>query len=134
MMLNVLGQLLESAAWLIRYVTFDAHCAHAWFREALFGNLETVKASDLAEVGFFRHLQYRPLPEHTLPHFPVMLATYDGLPVAALPGVCSVGVGFRRTFFSWFSNVFNGFLVVFFSFLYRFCSCLSRRDLAKATP
>lgn len=105
-MLNVLGQLLESAAWLVRCVTFDAHCAHAWFREALFGNLETVKASDLADVGFFRNLQHQPLPKHALPHFPVQLAVYDGLPIAAIPGACFVGVGFRSAFMS---GIFKGF-------------------------
>ena len=29
------------------------------------------------------------LPKHALPHLPVRLAKYDGLPVVALCGVCS---------------------------------------------
>eukprot|EP00435_Cladocopium_sp_Y103_P072740 s131_g41.t1 len=87
-MLNVVGKLMEACAWLVRYLTFDAHCSHAWFREALFGTYDTVKESDLSEVPFFRNLKHKPLPEHALPFFPLRLAEYDGLPVAALPGVC----------------------------------------------
>ena len=87
-MLNVVGKLMESCAWLVRYLTFDAHCSHQWFRESFFGVLETVKQSDLDQVPFFRDLQHKSLPEHALPYFPLKLAEYDGLPVAALPGVC----------------------------------------------
>ena len=87
-MLNLVGSLMESCAWLVRYLTFDAHCSHQWFRECFFGVFETVKASDLDEVPFFRDIKYKALPEHALPYFPLKLAEYDGLPVAALPGVC----------------------------------------------
>ena len=97
-MLNVVGKVMETAAWLVRYLTFDAHCSHAWFRESLFGHLETVKQTDLDKVPFFRSLKYRPLPQHALPFFPLQLCEYDGLPVAALPGVCFFGVGFRNCF------------------------------------
>ena len=91
-MLNVIGHLMQASAWLVRYITFDAHCSHSWFREALFGQLETVSKSDLEQVPFFRSLTYEQLPRHALPHFPVLLAKYDGLPVGALPGVCFLAV------------------------------------------
>lgn len=99
-MLNVVGKVMEKAAWIVRYITFDAHCSHAWFREAFFGNLETVKQTDLDQVPFFRNLKHRPLPKHALPFFPLQLCEYDGLPVAAIPGVCFSDVCFSTCFSS----------------------------------
>lgn len=87
-MLNVVGRLMEASVWLVRFLTFDAHCAHSWFREALFGSLETLSHEDRMKVPFFKNLEYSDLPRHALPHLPLRLATYDGLPVAALPGAC----------------------------------------------
>lgn len=90
--MNVVGKLMEAAAWLVRTITFDAHMAHSWFREAMFGHLETLKLSEMQAAPFFGKLEHRPLPKHAFPHFPVQLAFYDGLPVAAIPGLCFLGV------------------------------------------
>ena len=89
---------MEASAWLVRYIMFDAHCSHAWFREAFFGVFETLKESDLEQVPFFRNLKHKPLPAHALPYFPLQLAEYDGLGVAALPGVCFLEVASESTF------------------------------------
>ena len=107
MMLNMLGQLLKEAAWLIRYVTFDGHCAHAWMRECLFGTYETLKPCEVADVPFFGLLKHRPLPAHALPHFPVQLTTYDGSPVAAIPGVCFLTIFFSQL---WMLSVMSNYM------------------------
>ena len=83
---------MEKAAWVVRHVCFDAHCAHAWFREAMFGHLETLRLQDLKKVPFFRDLVFEDVPRHVLPWLPLKLAIYDGLPVSALPGVCLLGL------------------------------------------
>lgn len=99
-MLNVVGRLMAQAVWIVRYIAFDAHCAHGWFREALFGYLETLKPCDLLRVPFFSKIKHKKLPQHALPNLPCKLAMYEDLPVIPLPGVCFFGHCFRSaTFF-----------------------------------
>ena len=123
-MLNVMGKLLEASAFLVRFVTFDAHCAHQWFREAFFGTFETLKQPDLNHVPFFKDVEHRPLPPHDLPHFPVKLCFYDGLPMTALPGICFVFMYFRDM---WFSS--SGFFLRMSAVIF-LGSCLFRPEVS----
>lgn len=84
-MMKILGVLLESTAWLVRAIAFDAHQAHAMFRQALFGQLSE---KDLEGFTFWQDLKFEELPSHSLPRLPARVALYHGDPIYPLPGPC----------------------------------------------
>lgn len=92
-MLKIVAGLLASSAHVVKGITFDAHQAHSFFKEALFGYFATLKDSDddvkLAELPFFSEVEYVPLPRRALPRLPMNLCRFRSEFIWPLPGSCS---------------------------------------------
>jgi hypothetical protein len=97
---------LESAAWLVRGVTFDGHLSNNFFREALRGHFTLVREEHLKEVPFFKDVTYENVPQNGLPRLPMKICCFNGTPVWGLQGSCSLFVGERL------------FIYVFFDFFW----------------
>ncbi len=85
-MLQVVARFLGHAAWLVRGIAFDAHGSHQYFREALFGDFQTLDPDQLKGLPFFSDVSYESLPHHALPRLPVKVCMYRGEALWALPG------------------------------------------------
>jgi hypothetical protein len=91
-MLQIMGRFLESAAWLVRGVTFDGHLSNNFFREALRGHFTLVREEHLKEVPFFKDVTYENVPQNGLPRLPMKICCFNGTPVWGLQGSCSLFV------------------------------------------
>ncbi len=89
-MLQIVAELLHASAHVVKAVTFDAHGAHCFFKEALFGYFESVTPEDLVNLNFFREVTYESLPKHALPKLPMSLCRYKGEYIWPLPGSCAL--------------------------------------------
>lgn len=86
----MVGKILDSAASIIRGVTFDAHHSHGYYRDALFGIWDRITPNMIAEkeIDFFKDCKFESLPPHALPHFPMQLLKHSSGYIWPLPGAC----------------------------------------------
>ena len=89
-MLETVGRALQHSSSIIAGVCFDAHCSHSFVRKLLHGQLEDINPDEVRSIAFFNSLQYKPLPDHTLPRLPLQIAMHDGKPFFAMCGGCAL--------------------------------------------
>ena len=87
-MLHVVGRLMSEAHHYVKVIVMDAHCSHAWIREAIFGEFRGLSPEVLKDIPFFRDISYVDLPRHNLPKLDVKVAMHNDSAVWLLPGVC----------------------------------------------
>ena len=112
-MLQIMGCFLDSAAWLVRGVTFDGHLSNNFFREALRGHFTLLREEILKEVPFFKDVTYEDVPHNGLPRLPMKICCFRESPVWALQGSCSLFVVFDVFCGYMFFIVFLYFFIVF---------------------
>lgn len=93
-MLRVIGRALSTASDVVKGVTFDAHNAHRYAKEMLFGVFQKVDSVAAAELPFWCDLTWEDLPPHVLPRLPLRLAKHKGNYFWCLPGCCSLSCGY----------------------------------------
>lgn len=96
------GRLLEHSAWICKGITFDAHEAHAFFREALFGVFERLDWKLLEKIPFFKDVTWKELPLHCLPRLPAKFCIHSGQTFFPLPGSCPLFLDNILIYFEYF--------------------------------
>ena len=87
-MLKIVAEFLAASEWCVKGITFDAHGAHTYFKEALLGDFQTLDREVLNSLPFFDQVSYESLPRHVLPRLPARVCKHRGESIWALPGSC----------------------------------------------
>ena len=130
-MLRVVGRLMETAHWIIKGLTFDAHHSHRFIKDVLFGSFHHCSKETVSDIPFFRDLVYHSLPRHHLPYLPVKLCLHQQEAIWCLAGTCAFisMICFEfwivlMTFeYYWLLNTIEYFWILLVTFVY-FCILL----------
>ena len=89
-MLEIIGQILESSGKVVKGITFDAHGSHQIIRKVLHGQFQDISEESIKNTPFFKELVFIPLPKNDLPRLPIQVCLHQKEPFYGQTGPCSL--------------------------------------------